>query len=86
MAASAPASNPRLERDPDVSRLLVHAILLVVVLAGAVGGYRYFTRTEVVQIEAPATTPTAPQPRQETAQPRINPHQKRFEDRFQPKP
>lgn len=60
--------------------LVIYMIVAVVALAGAVGGYRYFTRTKVIQVE----TPAAPQPQQAPEQRVIPPH-KKFDDRFQPK-
>lgn len=66
-----------------MNKLIVRTVVLVVVLTGAIGGYRYFARTQAAQVQTPLAVPAAPEAK-EHARPRVIPHQDSFKDRFQP--
>lgn len=65
-----------------MNKIVLYAIVSIVVIAGAVGGYQYFTRTEVVQVEVPS----APQPTPTDSTTKPKPNHGSFEKRFEPKP
>jgi len=65
-----------------MNKIVVYAIVSIVVIGSAVGGYRYFTRTEVVQVEVPS----AAQPAPIDSTPKPKPNHGSFEKRFEPKP
>lgn len=60
--------------------VLFCTIIAMVALVGVAGAYRYFMRTDVVQVQ---THPARPSER-EAAPRRQIPHQKNFDDRLRP--
>ena len=65
-----------------MSKLAVYTIATVVVLVGTIGGYLYFAKSEIVQVEVPSAPPAAPTP----ATSKQLPNHGSFEKRFEPKP
>lgn len=65
-----------------MARIVVYTLVTVGLAAAAIGGWRYYTQTQLVRVEvqpAPAPVPASP-----AAVPRPVPPHGNFKDRFQP--
>lgn len=62
-----------------MSKVTLYVILSIVAVAGAAGGYHYFTRTEVIEVPVKTEPPAQPSPQPDKPKPDHGDFKKRFE-------